>query len=141
MGSLSQLSPSLYTSDCTRQIRFYTDRLGFSCEGTWSEEDSEENSEENTVVWCRLVRDGHSLMFSVAPEAEREELKSPHLSGLLYLEVDDLDAELARLGDVALEWGPETMPYGMREAAFADPEGYRIVLAQPVRRVGPSGPG
>jgi catechol 2,3-dioxygenase-like lactoylglutathione lyase family enzyme len=59
----------------------------------------------------------------------------------LWLQVDDLAAEHARLAGagVTVESPPELMPWGLREAWIADPEGTRLCLVEvpddhPIRR-------
>jgi catechol 2,3-dioxygenase-like lactoylglutathione lyase family enzyme len=120
---LKKLTPSLYSRDIENQAEFYRDLLGFALVGLYVE--------QGCPRWCHLERDGVGVMFALPPEREEAALKAPRLSGQLYIEVEDLDAEIQRLhGHVPFEWGPEVMPYGMRELSFRDPEGYRITLAE-----------
>ena len=49
----------------------------------------------------------------------------------LWLQVPDVDAEADRLRAHGVDVGPaETMPWGLREAWLADPDGVRIVLVE-----------
>lgn len=50
---------------------------------------------------------------------------------LLWLQVPEVDAEVDRLRAQGVEVGPaETMPWGLREAWLADPDGVSIVLVE-----------
>lgn len=50
---------------------------------------------------------------------------------MLWLQVPDVDTEVARLAALGVDVGPaETMPWGLREAWLADPDGVRIVLVE-----------
>ena len=52
----------------------------------------------------------------------------------LTVGVDDVDAAVARLGERGLELlnGPVDRPWGVRTAAFADPDGHVWELAAPI---------
>lgn len=54
-------------------------------------------------------------------------------SAILELQVDDVDAERARLGDrVRVLQEPVTFPWGNRAMMLADPDGNRVNLYTPV---------
>ena len=62
---------------------------------------------------------------SAAPAANR--------SAIIELQVDDVDAEFARLKDqVDVVMEPKTMPWGNRAALLRDPEGTLVSLYTPV---------
>jgi uncharacterized glyoxalase superfamily protein PhnB len=104
---LRSLTPMLQSSDLQRTIDWYDAVLGFRCIGR---EDG----------WCRLERDGVTLMFM-----RNAHLGAPHATATQYITVDDLDALWSTIkNQVTSEWGPEDMPYGMREFAIKDPDGY-----------------
>jgi hypothetical protein len=65
-----------------------------------------------------------------APNAH---LGPPHATATQYFTVDDVDA----LWDgvkrhCRAEWGPEDMPYGLREFAIKDPNGYLLSFGSPL---------
>lgn len=110
------LTPMLQTSDMDRTIAWYSDVLGFRCVSRMGD------------GWCRLEQDGVSLMFM-----RNDHVGSPHATATQYIYVDDVDALWSRLeGRVAAEWGPEDMPYGLREFAIKDPDGYLLSFGQSV---------
>ena len=108
--------PSLRARDLAETIAFYS-RLGFTvramkpCGGP--------------AHWCELIRDSVRLHFHVMDlEGQSAE---PALSGTLYIRADDVRV-LAEEWQVLtpFAWGPEVMPYGWREFAIRDPNGYTL---------------
>ena len=57
-------------------------------------------------------------------------------SAILEFEVDDVDAERARLEGIVRDWvmQPTDMPWGNRSMLFRDPDGNLINLYKPIRR-------
>lgn len=81
-----------------------------------------------------LARDSSQLMLQSRASVRRDspalaELGAPG-SGLLYLEVQGLDAWIAQLGDVPVRVPLRRTSYGAREIAVADPAGHTVVLAE-----------
>ena len=52
-------------------------------------------------------------------------------SAILEFEVDDVDEERARLGDLTVLQEPTTMPWGNRAMMLADPDGNHVNLYAP----------
>lgn len=57
-------------------------------------------------------------------------------SAVLEFEVDDVDADRARLEGIVREWvmQPTDMPWGNRSMLFRDPDGNLINFYKPIRR-------
>jgi catechol 2,3-dioxygenase-like lactoylglutathione lyase family enzyme len=109
------LTPMLQTSDLERTISWYRDVLGFRCV-------------RRAEGWCRLEQGGVALMFMT-----NDHLGAPHATATQYIYVDDALALWETLkGRISAEWGPETMPYGMREFAIRDPDGYLLSFGEPI---------
>lgn len=130
----SALTVSLYAPDVAATVAFYVERLGFRQTGAWED--------DGTPVWAEVARDGPKgtariwLFSGAIPGRER-----PMFSGLVYLFVDDVDAEADRLeGRVPFRWGPEDQEYGLRELGIEDPNGYLICLARDLEEQAGSGP-
>ena len=116
---LEALTPMLRTWDLPGSIRFYTEVLGFTCDRL---------SEE--WGWAALSRDQVAIMLS-GPNSH-EAATSPAFTGSLYLRTSDVDAEWDRLEDQArVCYSIENFPYGMREFAIYDNNGYVIQFGQP----------
>jgi len=123
----SPLTVSLHAPDVAAAVRFYTEKLGFEDTGRWAEGDA--------PIWAEVSRPGPlgtaRIWFFSNPIDNR---RGPMLSGVVYLFVADVDAEARRLRDagVKIHWGPEEMPYGLREVGFEDLNGYLLCFAQDV---------
>ena len=111
--------PSLKARDLPETISFY-ERLGFGLSGNT-------HPFGGPPQWCALVRDDARLHFHVmALEGEAPE---PALSGTLYFHAADVRALAENWrGLVAFEWAPEVTPYGWREFAIRDPNGYTLAF-------------
>jgi uncharacterized glyoxalase superfamily protein PhnB len=74
----------------------------------------------NTAETVALFKEG-----SAEPGANR--------TAILEFQVDDVDAEFARLkAEVQVVLEPKTMPWGNRAAQFRDPEGSLVSMYTPV---------
>ena len=82
------MRPMLRTKDLHGTVRFWTDRLGFTCDGL-SEEDG----------WASLSRDDVGLM--VATPNLHGPFDAPCFTGSFYFNVDDVAALWADLKDRA----------------------------------------
>ena len=115
------LRPMLRTNDLDGTVQFWTDRLGFTCDGL-SEEDG----------WASLSRDGVGLMIAT-PNAHLP-FKTPGFTGSFYFNVDDVAALWADLKDrVKIVYPMEEFHYGMREFAIYDNNGYMLQFGTPLR--------
>ena len=131
MTRLQRLRPLLEVRDVEASIAFYTDVLGFT---VGSSIDG-----GGKRVWANVVKDDVMLMLNLMhthdddDEHGHDHPHEPGLTGSIYLNVDDVDALALDLGGkVALEFGPEDQPHGMREIAIADPDGYFLVFGTPL---------
>jgi catechol 2,3-dioxygenase-like lactoylglutathione lyase family enzyme len=114
------ITPLFVVSDLQRSIDFYA-RLGFGEPGVWGE----------PPCFAMMHRDGLEVMLSLI-EGEARPRPNGHGNWDIFLTVDDLDAEIAALGDagVGIDRGPKTTEYQMKEIEVVDPDGFRICLAQ-----------
>lgn len=121
--ALRSLTPMLQTSDMDRTVAWYLETLDFRCVRRVGND------------WCHLERDGVSLMFM-----QNAHVGAPHATATQYIHVDDVDAVWDTLKHrVPTEWGPEVMPYGMREFAIKDPDGYYLSFGEPLVASGEQG--
>jgi len=117
---LDSLTPMLRTWDLPGTIEFYTRVLGFECE-----------SHEPHSGWASLRCGTISVMFSSPNEHEGD--VAPAFTGSLYFRVREVDSFWTSLSDQARVCYPlETFPYGMREFAIYDNNGYLLQFGEPV---------
>jgi uncharacterized glyoxalase superfamily protein PhnB len=118
MPRFQSLVPMLQTLDIEHTMRWYETVLGFRRDGY-----------QPGDGWCRLSRDGVSIMFMT-----NAHLGPPHATATQYFSVDDADALWESIEqNCRAEWGPEDMPYGLREFAIKDPNGYLLSFGSPVQ--------
>ena len=118
MPQFQGLVPMLQTLDVERTITWYETILGFRSEGF-----------QPGDGWCRLSRDDVAIMFMT-----NAHLGPPHATATQYFYVDDADALWERIKEnCTAEWGPEDMPYGLREFAIKDPNGYFLSFGSPIK--------
>jgi uncharacterized glyoxalase superfamily protein PhnB len=116
MPEFRNLVPMLQTLDIERTAAWYESVLGFRRQG------------QQGGLWCRLWRDGVSIMFMT-----NAHLGHPHATATQYISVDDVDALWEGIKKhCQAEWGPEDMPYGLREFAIKDPNGYLLSFGSPI---------
>ena len=123
----SALTISLHAPDVARAVAFYVDELGFHQTGDWLDDNG-------TPIWAEVAPDGPKgtarIWFFSHPIETRP---GPAMSGIIYLFVENVDAESDRLrGRVPFRWGPENMEYGLRELGIEDLNGYLICFAQDI---------
>lgn len=114
-------SVRIITHDLDRLVSFYEKVTGLT-------------ASRPTPFFAELVTTGGAVAFgspeTVAMLGEGVSSPADNTSVLLEFEVDDVDAEFARLkddlSDVVLE--PSTMPWGNRSTVFRDPDGNLVNL-------------
>ncbi|HEX7008112.1 MAG TPA: VOC family protein [Alphaproteobacteria bacterium] len=118
MPKFRKLVPMLQTLDIGQTVAWYDSVLGFERVGPMGDE------------WGALRRDDVSIMFM-----KNAHLGPPHATATQYFTVHDVDAVWDALkGHCQAEWGPEDMPYGLREFAIRDPNGYLLSFGSPIDR-------
>ena len=121
----------LEADDVRATVAFWVDALGFTLGDTLDDQNGQ-------LTWASLNRDGVGVMITARHTHEdgshdHEHPDHPVLTGSLYFNIDDVDAFAGDLtGKAMLDFGPETMPYQMREIGLTDPNGYFLIFGQPV---------
>lgn len=81
--------------------------------------------------WAEFRRGDAVIQFYTA--APHGTPASPVCSGTFYIQLATADELASAVPEqLPVEWGPEDMPYGMREFAVKDPDGYLIAFTTPV---------
>ena len=114
------LRPIMYTEDLDATIAFYCDILGFTC-----------HARDDEWKWASLGKDDVAIMLA-APNAHTEYDKIG-FTGSFYFTTDDVEALWQELKDKAkVCYDIETFPWGMREFAIYDNNGYTLLFGQDV---------
>jgi len=136
---VNSMSANLMVTDIAESLAFYVDGLGGTVAFTV---DPDQNADiEGGVIDNAIfasVRLGESEMML----QERENLAedAPHAFSAtdvpggtfsLYFRVDDVEAVLARLGDVEIVKPLQMTWYGMHEVWVRDPDGYVVTIGTP----------
>ena len=124
---LQSLSPVLVVEDPATIADFYTERLSFRI----VKRSPQDLAEPAALI--ALERDGARVVVQSLASL-RDGLEGSELvpsTGVLFLGVESLEAELAALGEGVTLVGPEReLESGARQAVIADPAGNLVVLQQ-----------
>ena len=114
------LRPMMWTEDLDGSIAFYTGTLGFEC-----------GDKNDDWGWASLERDGVHIMLA-RPNAHTE-YKRIGFTGSFYFNTDDVERLWAELKDKAkICYNIESFPWGMREFALYDNNGYILQFGQEI---------
>ncbi len=111
----------VFSKDLAASARFYEDLLGFR----------RESADDGHVSLRAPVDAGSGASVEFLLHAS----DSPEPMNLGMFEVDDVDAlvEQARAAGYQVTTEPRDTPWGEREAAVSDPDGYGLYLTGPLR--------
>lgn len=114
------ITPALATTDLRATIAFYRDRLGFTIDTLWPEEDP---------TFCILDQGDVHLSFYMDRHGGEA---APGMTGQLRIDGERIMEIFERVRDHAeIEWGPEVYHYGRLEFSMLDPNGYSLVFSEP----------
>ncbi|MCW5950230.1 MAG: VOC family protein [Pyrinomonadaceae bacterium] len=116
----NELRPMIWTEDLEGSVAFYTGVLGFECDAL-----------DQDQGWASVSRDGVGVMFC------RPNQHMPHdglgFTGSFYFTTDDVDGIWDQVADrTRVVYGIEDFPYGMREFAVYDNNGYMLQFGQEI---------
>ena len=118
------IRPLLFVSDIQRSISFYCERLGFTLEG--------EAKSQGRIFWCRLSRQGCSIMLQQEEEEDRP-FDQRGKGIVFYFVCKDADVIYQEFTERGLSLRPPTTAYyGMRQIHVAEPDGYNLCFESPV---------
>jgi lactoylglutathione lyase len=126
---LIDVTPNLLVRDLDKSTAFYRDVLGFSVVATVPE--------HSPFVFVWMQRDGVNVFLNDAASAGQEypTLRGKAIGGSLtiYITLSGVDEYFKIVSPrAAIEAPLETKPYGMREFAVVDPDGYVLTFAEEV---------
>ena len=115
LAMIRQIAPQFFTTDIPATLRYYQDKLGFACQGTW----------HDPPVYAIVSRDQRAIHFRCAepPTANPEKYEDELLDA--YLSVEDADALYAEYASKGVEFtrGLANMPWQSREFVVKDCDG------------------
>ena len=120
-----KITPVLLVSEIEKSIPFWVDRLGF--------EKTVEVPEGDKLGFVILTRNGAELMLQTVASVQKDTPQFAPSSGInqaaLFIEVDDFEDVLKRLGNYPVAMSERIAFYGMREIGVFDPSGHVVVFA------------
>jgi uncharacterized glyoxalase superfamily protein PhnB len=126
---IKRVTPVLFVAEIEPCLKFWTERLGF--------QKTVEVPAGSRLGFVILQRDGVELMYQSYASLDKDvpALASTVRRGptFLFIEVDDLDAIKAGVGDAEVYLPERTTFYGARELGVKDPAGHHITFAQFIR--------
>ncbi len=119
-----KITPVIVVERIEPVLPFWESRMGF--------ERAMEVPHGDGPGFVMLVKDGLEVMYQTRASAAADGAgAAPPLSSItLYCEVDDLDAAIARLGNIDFAMARRATFYGMEEVAVREPAGNLIMLAR-----------
>ena len=119
----SRIVPSLMVRDVEASVAFYRDVLGFEICGR--------HEDGAALAWAEVRLGEVVLQLMRGPLRGLPE--EPVFTGTFYFFPESVGAIECRVaGRAEIAWGPEEMPYGMRELAIRDPDGYLLAFSEPI---------
>ena len=120
MAKFQPIRPMIWTDKLEETIEFYVNTLGFIC--------GEYNKDWN---WASLHKDEAEIMMA-APN-EHTVFEKPIFTGSFYINVDQVEELWSNLKDKCkICYEIEDFPWGMREFAIYDNNGYTLQFGQDI---------
>ena len=114
-----RVNPHLPVKDLRATLDYYRDILGFKEEWTFGEKDG------------GISRDGLQLIFAEDPDFTNDINNAQHRLGIMWF-VDQIDEVFSEFSKKNIEIADDLRvhPYGLREFAFIDINGYYVRVAE-----------
>jgi uncharacterized glyoxalase superfamily protein PhnB len=127
---LAPVAPELFVPDVGEALRFYADNLGFKVMRVEPEGEPSARSIFAVVALGEAhILLAHESLYNGAPLKERG-------AGVdIRVMVNDVDSvyERCRKAGIPIIHGIADRPYGLRDFIVADPNGFRLRFASPLR--------
>ncbi|HXS74868.1 MAG TPA: VOC family protein [Terracidiphilus sp.] len=121
---IRQIVPVFFTTDISRTVAYYGEKLGFEVLGTW----------QDPPVYAIVARDRHAIHFrcEAPPQSNPEKYGEELLDAYLYVaDADALYGEYAAKG-VEFTRGLGNMPWHCREFVVKDCDGRLLAFGADV---------
>jgi len=122
-----RVNPHLPVKNLRETLNYYRDKLGFYDEWTWTDQDGRETD-------GGIRRDDMRLLFGETPDFVITISSYPKSRLPLMWFVENIDEIFEEYQAIGIEFTDtlRTHPYGLREFAFVDINGYYIRVAEGV---------
>lgn len=125
--SLSSATPGFTVGDIQKSIEFYRDVLGFEVKERW---------EHDGVLGGAEMRAGRVSLYLGQDDWKKGRDRVKGVGFRIYCEttqnLDEIVARIKARGGTLLE-ELESRPWGSRDFAVADPDGFKITISSPIR--------
>ena len=136
---VNSMSPNLMVTDVPASLAFYVDGLGGTIAFT-VDPDQKADMDGGIIDGAifasvrlgeteMMLQDRHNLAEDAPHAFSADDVPGGTFS--LYFRVDDVEAVLARLGDVAIVKPLQMTWYGMHEVWVRDPDDYVVIIGTP----------
>lgn len=116
-----RLTPILWTDKMEETIDFYTQVLGFTCDG-----------KNDDWGWATMYNG--SIRIMLGKPNEHEPFEKPIFTGSFYFYVEDVDGLWNELKDkVKIAYPIENFEWEMREFAIYDNNGYMLQFGEEIK--------
>jgi len=123
-----KITPVLLVDNIESSLPFWVDRMGF--------EKTVEVPDGERLGFVILMREGAEFMLQTMESVRKDEPKFADGTGSrvtsLFIEVNDFEDVLRRLGGYPIAMEERTTFYGMREIGVFDPSGHIVMFAKRV---------
>jgi len=119
---LSEASPGLTVNDLQKSLAWYRDVLGFAVEERWEQ--------EGKLMGVSLRAGGVTFMIGQDDWKKGRDRKKGEGFRLYCTTAQDVDslAERIEARGGRLDYEPRDQPWGMRDFALTDPDGFKITI-------------
>jgi len=121
---ICSVAPSFTVNDIEKSVAWYRDVLGFIVKERWER--------EGKLAGVELAAGGVSFMFSQDDWKKGRNRAKGEGFRVYCTTVQDVDrlAERIKIGGGTLLQEPRDQPWGARDLAVADPDGFKITIAK-----------
>jgi lactoylglutathione lyase len=126
--ALSEVSPGITTNDLQKSLAFYRDVVGFAVEERW---------EKDGKLAGVQLRAGNVVFMLGQDDWQKGRDRVKGVGFRLYCETaQDVDALAKKIESKGgtLDQQPADQPWGMRDFAFTDPDGFKITIGKTLKK-------
>jgi uncharacterized glyoxalase superfamily protein PhnB len=126
--ALAEVSPGITANDLQKSLAFYRDVVGFAVEERW---------EKDGKLAGVQLRAGDVVFMLGQDDWQKGRDRVKGVGFRLYCETaQDVDALAKKIESKGgtLDQQPKDQPWGMRDFAFTDPDGFKITIGKTLKK-------